>query len=89
MDLIARIADVIIPVFLIVAIGYAYARRSAPDMTAFNRIALDVLAPMLTQCASQQVQDFGVLNEQHHRKRRRRRRGQRTEPLLRPEPGPL
>ncbi|WP_252374533.1 AEC family transporter [Hydrogenophaga sp. 2FB] len=51
MDLIARIADVIIPVFLIVAIGFAYARRQAPDMGTFNRIALDVLAPMLVYSA--------------------------------------
>ncbi len=51
MDLIARIADVIIPVFLIVAVGYAYARRSAPDLSVFNRIALDVLAPVLVYSA--------------------------------------
>lgn len=51
MDLITRIADVIIPVFLIVAIGYGYARRQRPDLTAFNRIALDVLAPMLVYSA--------------------------------------
>ena len=51
MDLIARIADVIIPVFLVVAIGYLYARRQAPDMSTFNRIALDVLAPMLVYSA--------------------------------------
>lgn len=51
MDLITRIADVIIPVFLIVAIGYGYARRQAPDLSAFNRIALDVLAPLLVYSA--------------------------------------
>ncbi|HMN91675.1 MAG TPA: AEC family transporter [Hydrogenophaga sp.] len=51
MDLISRIADVIIPVFLIVAIGYGYARRSPPDLTVFNRIALDVLAPVLVYSA--------------------------------------
>ena len=51
MDLISRIADVIIPVFLIVAIGYGYALRKAPDMTVFNRIALDVLAPLLVYSA--------------------------------------
>lgn len=51
MDLIARITDVIIPVFLIVAIGYGYARRSVPDMSVFNRIALDVLAPLLVYAA--------------------------------------
>jgi malate permease and related proteins len=50
-ELISRIADVIIPVFLIVAIGYGYARRKAPDMSAFNRIALDVLAPLLVYSA--------------------------------------
>lgn len=51
MDLITRIADVIIPVFLIVAIGYGYARHQRPDLTVFNRIALDVLAPMLVYSA--------------------------------------
>lgn len=51
MDLITRIADVIIPVFLIVAIGYGYARRLTPDLSAFNRIALDVLAPLLVYSA--------------------------------------
>lgn len=51
MDLISRIADVIIPVFLIVAIGYGYARRQPPDLSVFNRIALDVLAPVLVYSA--------------------------------------
>lgn len=51
MELITRIADVIIPVFFIVAIGYGYALRKAPDMSAFNRIALDVLAPLLVYSA--------------------------------------
>ncbi|WP_066259367.1 AEC family transporter [Hydrogenophaga flava] len=51
MDLLSRIADVIIPVFLIVAIGYGYARRKVPDLSAFNRIALDVLAPVLVYSA--------------------------------------
>ncbi len=51
MDLLQRIAQVIIPVFLIVAIGYFYARRRSPDMSAFNRIALDVLAPLLVYSA--------------------------------------
>jgi predicted permease len=51
MELILRIADVIIPVFLIVVIGYGYARRKAPDMGVFNRIALDVLAPVLVYSA--------------------------------------
>ena len=51
MDLLTRIADVIIPVFLIVAIGYGYARRKVLDLSTFNRIALDVLAPVLVYSA--------------------------------------
>ena len=51
MELLSRIADVIVPVFLIVAVGYGYARRKAPDMAVFNRIALDVLAPVLVYSA--------------------------------------
>ena len=51
MELLARIAQVIVPVFLIVAIGYAYARRVHPDMTAFNRIVLDVLSPVIVYTA--------------------------------------
>ena len=51
MELIARIADVIVPVFFIVLVGYLYASRFRPDMSAFNRIALDVLAPLLVYSA--------------------------------------
>ncbi|HRK39504.1 MAG TPA: AEC family transporter [Burkholderiaceae bacterium] len=51
MELIARIAGVIIPVFLIVAIGFAYGCKHRPDMATFNRIALDVLAPVLVYSA--------------------------------------
>jgi malate permease and related proteins len=49
--LVERIAQVIVPVFFIVGVGYAYARRAAPDMSSFNRIALDVLAPFLVYSA--------------------------------------
>jgi predicted permease len=38
-------------VFLIVAIGYGYARRARPDMTGFNRIMLDVLSPLIVYTA--------------------------------------
>ena len=51
MELAARIAQVIIPVFLIVAIGYGYGRRARPDLTSFNRIVLDVLSPLLVYTA--------------------------------------
>ena len=51
MELVARIVQVIVPVFLIVAIGYVYARRVRPDMSGFNRIMLDVLSPTIVYTA--------------------------------------
>jgi predicted permease len=51
MELVARIGQVIIPVFFIVAIGFFYGRRARPDLSSFNRIALDVLAPALVYTA--------------------------------------
>ena len=51
MDLLWRIAQVIVPVFLIVAVGWAYGRRTRPDLTIFNRIVLDVLSPLLVYTA--------------------------------------
>jgi predicted permease len=47
MALLLRIAEVIVPVLFIVAIGYFYGRRHKPDLAAFNRIVLDVMTPML------------------------------------------
>jgi len=47
MELVLRIGQVILPVFFIVAVGYAYGRRVQPDLTAFNRIVLDVMTPLL------------------------------------------
>jgi malate permease and related proteins len=51
MELVTRIAQVIIPVFFIVALGYFYGRRARPDLTTFNRIVLDVLSPLLVYTA--------------------------------------
>lgn len=62
MELVSRISGVIIPVFLIVAIGYIYGRRHRPDMGVFNRIALDVLAPVLVYSALA-ARDFDI--QQH------------------------
>ena len=42
-----RLLGIILPVFLIIALGYLYAKRSKPDMTWVNRINLNVLAPAL------------------------------------------
>ncbi|WP_298924568.1 AEC family transporter [uncultured Ramlibacter sp.] len=65
MDLIARIAQVIVPVFFIVAVGFFYGRRSRPDLATFNRIVLDVLSPVLvyTALAAKEfrLQDHSVL----------------------------
>lgn len=47
MDLLLRIAQIIVPVFLIVAVGWLYGRRVRPNLEAFNRIVLDVMTPML------------------------------------------
>jgi predicted permease len=51
MDLMLRIAQVIVPVFFIVAVGFFYGRRAHPDLSSFNRIVLDVLAPVLVYTA--------------------------------------
>ena len=51
MELLTRIAQVIVPVFLIVAIGFFYARRVNPEMNGFNRIVLDVLSPTIVYTA--------------------------------------
>jgi predicted permease len=51
MQLLLRIADVIVPVFLIVAVGYVWGRKRKPDLTAFSRIVLDVMSPMLVYTA--------------------------------------
>jgi predicted permease len=51
MQLAWRIAEVIVPVFLIVAVGWGYARRVRPDLTTFNRVVLDVMTPVLVYTA--------------------------------------
>ncbi len=42
-----RLLGIILPVFLVIALGYFYAKRAKPDMTWVNRINLNVLAPAL------------------------------------------
>src|SRR5262249_26216076 len=41
------ILGIILPVFLVIGLGWAYARRVKPDMTWVNRINMNVLAPAL------------------------------------------
>jgi predicted permease len=44
---IERILGIIVPVFLVVALGWAWARRTKPDMAWVNRLNMTVLAPAL------------------------------------------
>src|SRR5205823_635831 len=58
--LMERVLGIILPVFLVIVLGYAYARRAKPDMVWVNRINLNLLAPALifTALASK---DFDVV----------------------------
>jgi predicted permease len=42
-----RILGIILPVFLIIALGFVYARRARPDMAWVNRINMSLLTPAL------------------------------------------
>lgn len=42
-----RLLGIILPVFMVIALGYVYARRAKPDLAWVNRINLNVLAPAL------------------------------------------
>jgi malate permease and related proteins len=42
-----RLLGIILPVFLVIALGFAFARRAKPDMTWVNQISLNLLAPAL------------------------------------------
>ncbi|GGX59413.1 AEC family transporter [Saccharospirillum salsuginis] len=45
--MIERIAGIVVPIFLVVVVGYLYGRKHAPDMEAANRINMDVFTPFL------------------------------------------
>ncbi|GAA4028516.1 AEC family transporter [Actimicrobium antarcticum] len=51
MDIFERILGIILPVFFIIAIGYAYGRLRGPavrsDITAVNTVSMDLLSPLL------------------------------------------
>ncbi len=42
-----RVLGIILPVFFVIALGFAYARKAKPDMAWVNRINVNVLAPAL------------------------------------------
>jgi predicted permease len=45
--MVERLLGIILPVFLVVALGLVYARKAKPDMVWVNRINMNVLAPAL------------------------------------------
>jgi predicted permease len=45
--MIERVLGIILPVFLVIALGFVWARRAKPDMTWVNRLNVNVLAPAL------------------------------------------
>lgn len=51
MEVFQRIAGIILPVFLIIVAGYAYARLRGPvvkaDLTSVNRLSIELLCPLL------------------------------------------
>ena len=47
MQAVERILSVIGPVFLIIAIGWAYGLRQRPDLKTFNHVSLHILGPLL------------------------------------------
>ena len=51
MEVFSRIAGIILPVFLMAVVGYAYARvrgdKVTEDMAGVNRINVELLAPLL------------------------------------------
>lgn len=51
MEIFQRIAGIILPVFLIIAAGYGYARLRGPivkiDLASVNRLSIDLLCPLL------------------------------------------
>lgn len=65
MQIFERILGIILPVFIIIALGYAYARlrgeKAKADMSAVNRVSMEVLCPFLifTALASK---DFDVVH---------------------------
>ncbi|MCC6196325.1 MAG: AEC family transporter [Burkholderiales bacterium] len=45
--MIERILGIILPVFVVIAVGYLYARRVRPDMAQINHLSMNILGPAL------------------------------------------
>ena len=52
-----RILGIMLPVFVVVMLGYLYARKAKPDMTEVNKISSTLIAPALifTALASREL----------------------------------
>lgn len=65
MQVFERILGIILPVFIIIAVGYAYARwrgeRVRSDMSSVNRVSMDVLCPLLVFTALA-AKDFDLVH---------------------------
>ena len=65
MALVERIIEIILPVFFMAGIGYAYARvrgeQARNDISAVNRVTMDVLCPLLVFTALA-AKDFDLAN---------------------------
>jgi predicted permease len=65
MEMFERIAGIILPVFLTIGVGYAYARfrgeNVKSDMTSVNRVSMGVLCPLLVFTALA-AKDFDVVH---------------------------
>jgi malate permease and related proteins len=65
MEIIERIVGIILPVFVIIAIGYGYARWRGEvvrsDMASVNRLSMELLAPLLVFSALA-AKDFDLLH---------------------------
>src|SRR3569832_2120165 len=63
MEMFERIAGIIFPVFIIIGVGYAYGKWRGEavksDMSAVNRISMEVLCPLLVFSALA-AKDFDV-----------------------------
>jgi len=42
-----RILEIVVPIYAIVAVGFAYGRRKRPDIAFANRLTMDIFAPAL------------------------------------------
>lgn len=65
MQVFERILGIILPVFIIIGLGYGYARlrgeRVKSDMTSVNRVSMDVLCPLLVFTALA-AKDFDLVH---------------------------